>query len=153
MDNKNMANDELVRRFCTAFEAGDETSLKGLLADNFQAYIPGREQPANKAEFVQVVSAIKKGIPDIKLNLEAIQAGNPCTAQVQLQGTHRGTLDLTAVGLPRVEATNRHVKLPQESASWRIENGRITEHRVEPVPGGGIAGLLAQVGASPEIKH
>jgi hypothetical protein len=49
-------------------------------------------------------------------------------------------------GFPKVPASGKHVSLPKEAITITLKNGKISRLEAAKVPGGGVAGVLAQLG-------
>ena len=97
-------------------------------------------------------------MPDFSYNLLGIQKENrDVIALIQITGTHTRDLTLSVLGLPTIQATNIAVTLPQVHAAFQIEEGKVLGMQVEAVPGGGVEGLLQQVGTElpllPRLKE
>jgi hypothetical protein len=45
-----------------------------------------------------------------------------------------------------VPATGKKVSLPAEASTFTIKNGKIARLDVAPTPGGGVPGILSQLG-------
>lgn len=143
-----MTNVDIVQRFNTAVEKGDPKALDNILADRFQfrhAAMP--EAPADKQQFIDMVTSLHKALPDIRFNPSDIKESNPVKGTVQITGTHTGPLHFPPLTEEPVEATNKKVNMPVEPSTWTIENDKIVRYEVEKVPGGGVIGMLEQVGA------
>jgi hypothetical protein len=63
-------------------------------------------------------------------------------------GTHTGGLDLTFMGIPVQPPTGRRVALPEEPVEAYFRDGRMVREVVMKVPGGGLEGVLQQIGAA-----
>ena len=64
----------------------------------------------------------------------------------QLSGTHQAELDLSPLGLPNVPATGKSFQLPLETATISFNGEKITSVRTTEVAGGGVMGILSQLG-------
>ena len=51
-------------------------------------------------------------------------------------------------GFPRVPPTGNPIANPTEYIEVTVENGQVTVWHVDPVPNGGLPGILAQMGAA-----
>lgn len=56
------------------------------------------------------------------------------------------TFQVVPLGLPPIPETNKSVSLPKEHWEYVIKDNTIATIRVEQVAGGGIAGILQQLG-------
>ena len=87
---------------------------------------------------------------DFSFNLrDAQQVGDAAQVTLQLSGTHSSELDLSALDMPNVPTTGKSFELPPESTTVTIEGEKITSIRVAAVEGGGVMGILSQLGVEP----
>jgi predicted ester cyclase len=127
-------------------EMGQPGKLADILADNmvFAGPVP---EPVGKHEFIALQTALVKAIPDWKFNgTDFKQNGDQVTATFQITGTQTGELSLPMPGFPKFPASGKHVSLPKESITISLKNGKIPRLVAAQVPGGGVAGVLAQLG-------
>ena len=62
-------------------------------------------------------------------------------------GTHQGVLDLKAFGLAvSLPPTNKSFRLPSGTLTIRVTDGKIAYFGEEAAEGGGLAGILDQLG-------
>ncbi len=137
---------EIVKAGLAAAESGQPSKLADLLSDDmvFAGPVP---QPVGKREFVGLQTAMVAAIPDWKFNGKDFkQNGDKVTATFQITGTQTGELNLPMPGFPKVPATGKHVSLPQEAMTFAVKDGKISRIESANVPGGGVAGVLAQLG-------
>jgi len=88
-----------------------------------------------------------KDLPDWKFNATDFkQNGEQVTATFQITGTHTSELSLPMPGFPKVPASGKHVSLPKESITIPLKNSKISRLEAGKVPGGGVAGVLTQLG-------
>ena len=86
-------------------------------------------------------------MPDWKFNASDFkQVGDKITATFQISGTQTGELNLPMPGFQRFKSTGKHVSLPKEGITITVKNGKISRLQSEVVPGGGVAGVLSQLG-------
>jgi len=69
------------------------------------------------------------------------------TAKAHISGTQTAPLSLPALGIQSFAATGKHVQLPYEQLTATVKNGKLTRLEAEHVEGGGVPGVLAQLGA------
>ncbi len=67
-------------------------------------------------------------------------------AAVQITGTHTRDLVLPVPGMPPIPATGKRVSLPEEHITFTFKGDTLASLTSDNVPGGGIPGLLAQIG-------
>ena len=90
-----------------------------------------------------------KAIPNWKFNASNLKTqGNSLTGTVQVTGTHSATLTPIMPGMPAVPATGKKVSLPSEPFTITIRNDKIASFDVAQVAGGGVPGIMAQIGVA-----
>jgi predicted ester cyclase len=141
-----MSNTDLVKSVLAAFESGDGKKAESTLSDDmvFAGPVP---QPIGRQEFVGLQSALIAAIPDWKFNAADFkEQGDKVTLKVHISGTHTKPLNLPPMGIQSMPATGKHVQLPYEVLTVTVKNGKATRIEAEHVDGGGVPGLLAQLG-------
>jgi hypothetical protein len=137
---------DLVKEGLAAVEAGDFKKLEGLVADDFVLAGPTPE-PHGKREFVGLQMALQAAMPDWKFNdTDMKENGDVVTVNFQISGTQTGELNLPLPGLPKLPASGKKVQLPKEQSTFTVTNGKLSRLDVASTPGGGVAGVLAQLG-------
>ena len=137
---------EIVQTFITALQAGDMDMAAQHMMDDFvfEGWTP---QALNKGEFLALQSELHAAMPDYAFNLSNMREQNGVVrALMQIMGTQTHPLNLPMFGI-RVPYTGVSVILPQEHVEFVPEDDKVARMRVESVPGGGLAGLLQQIGA------
>jgi hypothetical protein len=137
---------DVVKAGLAASEAGQISKFAESLTDDmvFAGPVP---QPIGKREFVGLMTALVAGIPDWKFNARDYkQVGDKVTAVFQITGTQTRELNLPMPGFQKFPASGKHVALPKEGITITIKNGKIARLESAVVPGGGVAGVLAQLG-------
>ena len=86
-------NKSIVKEFFKNFSAGNIGEAFALVSDNASWWVPGDlpfSGTKTKAQYLQVVGAIKKGFPKgLKLNIVSMIAeGNTVAAEVESEGDH-----------------------------------------------------------------
>ena len=141
-----MSNADLVKSVLSAFESGDAKKAESLLSDDmvFAGPVP---KPVSKHEFIQLHSALVAAIPDWKFNAgEYKEQGDKVLVKVHISGTHSKPLTLPPMGIQSLPSTSKHVQLPYENLTATVKNGKVTRIDGEHVEGGGVPGLLSQLG-------
>jgi len=88
-----------------------------------------------------------KAFPDWKFNSADLrEEGGEIRGTVQITGTHKGELDLSALGMPNVPATGKTVNLPREEITLSVSNGKFTSLTTAATEGAGVMGILSQLG-------
>ena len=143
-----MNNLEIVNETMRAFEQHDFSRASNYVADDFQ-FVGPTPEPVGKKEFVKLHQSLIAGIPDWSFNWRNAKETKPGTisGQVAIGGTHSANLDLSFLGIGSVPATNKRVKNPTEELTVTVKNGKVSRMEVSPVSGGGLQGILTQIGA------
>ncbi len=138
---------DTVKTLVVALQSGDMELAAQTLSDDFTSsgFTP---KPVNKGVFLGMQSELLTAMPDFSYNLaEARQEGDGVQAFISITGTHTNDLVLPMFGVRAIPATGIAVTLPQSHVTYQVDNNRVTAMRLEVLSGGGIAGLLQQVGA------
>ena len=137
---------EIVQTFITALQVGDMEMAAQYMTDDFvfEGWTP---QALNKGEFLALQSELHAAMPDYAFNLSNIHEQNSVVrALMQITGTQTHPLNLPMYGV-HVPYTGVSVILPQEHVEFVLADGKVAQMRVETRPGGGLTGLLQQIGA------
>jgi hypothetical protein len=141
-----MSNTDLVKSTLAAFESGDAKKAESLLSDDmvFSGPVP---QPIHRNEFIGLQGALVAAIPDWKFNASDYkELGDKVMVKVHISGTHTKPLSLPPMGIQSLPPTGKRVQLPYEPLTITIKNGKAIRIEGENVEGGGVPGLLAQLG-------
>ncbi len=142
-----MSNIDVFKSGLTAFEARDSKKVDDTFSADmvFAGPVP---QPIGKQAFVGLQSALIAAIPDWKFNPSDFkEEGDKVTAKVHISGTQTAALSLPALGIVSFAATGKHVQLPYEQLTATVKDGKLTRLESDNAKGGGVAGVLAQIGA------
>ena len=137
---------DIVKTGLAASEAGHSSQFADMLTDDmvFAGPVP---QPVGKREFVGLMAALVAAMPDWKFNAKDFkQHGDKVTVTFQITGTQTGELNLPMLSIMKIPASKKHIALPKEETTVTIKNGKISQLEAAKVPGGGVAGVLAQLG-------
>jgi ketosteroid isomerase-like protein len=137
---------DVVKTGLAASEAGQASKFASVLSDDmvFAGPVP---EPVGKREFVGLMTAMVAALPDWKFNaMDFKQNGDQVSMVFQITGTQTGELNLPLPGFQKLAATGKHVSLPKEPTTVTVKDGRISRLESAVVPGGGVAGVLAQLG-------
>ena len=144
-----MDTKQVVEDFTTAFQKGDMEACLTCLSDDFTFSGPV-PKPLNAQEWMGTAAAMRAGFPDINYNSKIVSVdGGKATVSTQLTGTHTADLDLSKMGLGINPATGKSFSNPEEQGVMTVANGKISSYDITPVEGGGLMGLLGQLGISP----
>ena len=141
-----MSNTDVVKSVLAAFESGDAKKAESLLSDDM-VFAGPMPQPVGKKEFIGLQSALVAAIPDWKFNGgDYKEQGDKVMLKAHISGTHTKPLTLPPMGIQSLPATGKHVQLPFEALTVTVKNGKATRIDAEHVEGGGVPGLLTQLG-------
>jgi predicted ester cyclase len=137
---------DMIKSGLAGMEMGQPGKLADILTDDmvFAGPVP---EPVGKREFLGLQTALVKAMPDWKFNATDFkQNGEQVTTVFQITGTQTSELSLPMPGFPKVPASGKHISLPREPITITLKNGKISRIESARVPGGGVAGVLAQLG-------
>jgi hypothetical protein len=137
---------DIVKAGLAASEAGQSSKFADFLSEDmvFAGPVP---EPVGKREFAGLMAAMVAGIPDWKFNAKDFkQVGDKVTVTFQITGTQTRELSLPMPGIPKIPASGKHISLPQEPTTITLKDGKICRLESTVVPGGGVMGVLAQLG-------
>ena len=135
--------------FFTLVERKQLDAAFALLADELVVHGPA-PVPLGKREFMAVFTAWANACSDFRFNCD--DARDLGQGKVKTTIAISATLDGDLVGLPvpglppRVAPTGKKAQLPTEEPVFTIVGGKITAITFATPPGGGIEGMLAQMG-------
>ena len=139
-----MSNLDLARKALKAFSAGDVATTSELLTDDFQ-FLGVTPHPLTKQDYLGFMHAINAAFPDFAFNeTSSSESGDTVTMKHHITGTHTGPLN--APGLPSIPATGKKISLPEEASVFTFKGGKVAKYLGEPAPGGGLPGILKQLG-------
>lgn len=141
-----MTRVETIKAFSAALEAKEFEKVASYLADDFVLSGPV-PQPIGKQEFIAVQSAFEGAFEDWTFNShDEVEQGDKVTAAVQITGTHTRDLVLPIPGMPAIPATHKKISLPEEHLEFTFRGDKIASLTSDNVPGGGVPGVLQQIG-------
>ena len=137
---------ELVEEMMTALQGGDLRLAANTLADTFE--MTGlTPKTLSKRQFLAVQSELLSAMPDFSYNLSTLHDDEEAVhAIIRISGTQTHDLRLPLFGLENISATGLAISLPQTRVTYQVENDRVVHMSAETVVGGGLSGLLQQVG-------
>jgi hypothetical protein len=141
-----MSNLEIVKQVTDMLESRDLIVLQALLADDFRA--KGATRELTKQQTLGYLKIFFTAFPDHHFGFADFKEKRDsidCTAQET--GTHKGVLDLTPFGMPiSLPPTGKPFRLPKSVYTFRVAVDKVTYYSEEAVQGGGLAGILEQLG-------
>src|SRR4051812_166477 len=146
---------KIFKECVTLLENRDFKKLSKHISDDFR-FSGAVPNPIGKQEWIDFLKALTKGLPDFSLNLSDADSrveeqSGKVYARYHITGTHSGPLDLPFLGIS-APATGKKVSLPQERMTVHFDGDKIREMHVDPSPGGGMEGLLQQLGIAVPIS-
>lgn len=143
-----MGHIETLRATLDALEAKDVGTLAGLLSDDFA--IEGNTA-LGKQQMLAYMRALFTAFPDFSFGFGKIkEAGDNLQVEMHESGTHTGTFDLNPLGAPvTFPPTGRTFSLPVATVEFTVRDGKIIWMKEHTTEGGGLDGILAQLGVSP----
>lgn len=140
---------EQAEAFAETFNIKDLDALASFLAQDFQFSGPVPE-PINGPQWIGLLKAMKAALPDLNFNLRILSVdGDVVTSSNQITGTHTGDFDLSAMGIGVIPATGRSVKNSMEQGKATFKDGKVVSMHITPTEGGGLMGILKQLGVEP----
>jgi predicted ester cyclase len=141
-----MSNIDVFKAGLAALEARDMKKVDSLISDDF-VFAGPVPQPISKREFIGLQSALIAAMPDWKFNASDFkEQGDKVMAQGHISGTHTAPLNLPPFGIQNFAPTGKHVQLPYEPITATVKDGKLTRLEAAHVEGGGVPGVLAQLG-------
>ena len=141
-----MSDLETAKRAADLLESRDVKGLQALLADDFRAKGPTLE--LTKQQALGYLQILFTAFPDHSFGLTDFEEKGDliyCTGQET--GTHKGVLDLNPFGMPvSLPPTGKSFELPKSVFTFRVAGDKVTYYSEEAVKGGGLAGILKQLG-------
>ncbi len=139
---------EIVRTAVEALEKGDFEKAHRYLSENLRFSGPVPE-PIGREEFEGVMRALLAGIPDWRFNGRDLrEEGGKVKLTVSITGTNSRELPPVFPGLKSTPPTGRKVHLPEEHLEFTLKEDKIERIEADRVPGGGVLGVLKQLGVS-----
>jgi hypothetical protein len=139
---------DIVNQVLDSLERGDVKLTAHYYADNFTFSGPVPE-PLNKSQFLDLMTKVTQGVPDWNFNRGKLRVeGHTVIVPVQVTGTQTRMLPGLMPGMPDIPATNRSFRNPPETIRVTFQGERAVDLHVDPVPGGGIPGMLEQLGVA-----
>jgi len=129
-----------------SIQKGDFENAKTMLADDFQFSGPIPE-PINAKAWLEMSVSLKTAFPDLNYHFKVIGAdGDVVKSTSQMSGTHSGSFVLTGMNMGVIPATKKSFANPLEHGKITVKGDKVTSWAVEPISGGGLMGILSQLG-------
>ena len=141
-----MSNLETAKRVADLLESKDVKGLQVSLGDDFRA--KGGTLELTKQQTLGYLQIFFTAFPDHSFGFADFEEKGDliyCTGRET--GTHKGILDLNPFGMPiSLPPTGKSFKLPKSVFTFRAANDKLIYFSEEAAEGGGLAGILAQLG-------
>ena len=130
-------------------QRGDFKKAQSFLSTNYQFSGP-IPTPIDGETWMAINRNLKKAFPnlDYHFHLDGVDGldGSVIRMSSELKGTHRGTLDLSPLGLGTTPATDKSIATPREHGRVTIKGDKVVSWVVDRIEGGGLMGMLGQLG-------
>ncbi len=146
-----MDKTEIVKTFITALQSGEFEVAANYMVDDFtlSGWV---DDTLDRGKFLAMQSELRDAMPDFSYNLNDVhEQDDRVESLIQITGTATSDLALPLFGIPLIPATGIAVTLPQVRADYTLTGGKIAQMDIKSVPGGGLAGLLQQLGGEMPI--
>ena len=138
-----------VQALMDAVQKGDFEKAQSTLADDFQFSGPV-PQPISGQVWMGMSASLKAAFPDLNYQFKIEGAnGNTVNISAQLKGTHKGNLDLTAMGMGVIPPTNKSFAATHENGEASVQDGKVKTWAMKPTEGAGLMAILSQLGVKP----
>jgi hypothetical protein len=141
-----MENGKIVEEVLSAWERNDFAKAEPYISNDMK--VTGVSPvPLAANEFTGTMKALVAGIPDWKFNYKiGSESKNMVEAKVRITGTHTREIPSPMPGVKNIAPTNKTIRMPEEKLTITLNNGKITNVKVDTVEGGGVPGLLKLLG-------
>lgn len=139
---------EIVKKATDLLESRDLIGLQSLLTDDFRA--KGATRELTKQQTLAYLQMFFTAFPDHRFDFNNFEEkGDSIYCTAQETSTHKGVLDLTPFGIPvSMPPTGKSFKLPKCVYTFRVVGDKVTYYNEEAAKGGGLAGILEQLGVN-----
>ena len=139
--------EQVVRSYFDALEAKDLVRVDAVVSPDLVFVTPLK--PLGKQDLLRLLRAVFDAFPDWRFDhQELVTSGDIVKTKLRMAGTHTGMFVPPLRVLKPINATGRKVVLPEQEFVYHVEGGKIVRIVPEPVPDGGIPGLLKQIGVT-----
>jgi predicted ester cyclase len=129
-----------------AIEADDFAQAASYLTNDFTLGGAVR-QPLDSQQWLGFHQALTRACPDFSFNARIVgETGDQVTVMVELTGTQTNVFSFPPFGIVDVAPTGKRVHLPQEPVDVTLRGEQVATISVQHVSGGGLPGILSQLG-------
>jgi hypothetical protein len=135
-----------VQTLLDSVQKADFETAKSLLSDEFQ-FSGTSPEPMNRDAWLRMSRSLKKAFPDLDYRFHVDGTdGDVVRVSAKPKGTHTNDLDVSAMNMGVVPATKKAFFNPHERGKLTVRGGKVTSWAIEPIAGGGLMGILGQLG-------
>lgn len=143
-----MNQTETVAALLSAVEREEWAEAASYLTSDF-TFSGAVPQPISGEEWLGIHKAFAAAYSNFRVNYQpGAESGQQVHCTVQLTGKHTRDLRLPIPGMPVIPATGKQVSLPREPVTYTFRDGKVADQHVEQVDGGGLPGMLQQLGVA-----
>lgn len=141
-----MENSKIVEEVFSGMERNDFTKAESYASKDMK--VTGAAPiPLGANEFFGTMKALVAGIPDWKFNYKlGSESKNIVETKIKITGTHTREIPSPLPGVKNIAPTNKTIRMPEEKVTFTFNNNKVINVNVEKVQGGGVPGLLKQLG-------
>jgi len=141
-----MSSYEVAKKAADLLESRDLKGLQALLADDFRA--KGATVELTKQQTLGYLRLFFTAFPNHLFNFTDFEEkGDLVHCIGQETGTHKGVLDLNPFGMPvSLPPTGKSFTLLKSTFTFRVAGDKVRYFGEEAMKGGGLAGILEQLG-------
>lgn len=142
----------IVEEFLIAIEQRNFTKAEDLLSNNFKASGVAPDV-LDASGLMSIHRALGSGMPDFRFNYEFLkEKGGIVKVKFHITGTHMKSMPAPYAGLKSIPPTNKSVDMPDETVEFNVRDNKIQKMDVAHVDGGGLPGLLKQLGVEMRVE-
>ncbi|MCU7495670.1 MAG: ester cyclase [Ignavibacteria bacterium] len=147
-----MSPANIIEEFLIAIEQRNFTKAEDLLSNSFK--VTGvAPDTLDASGFMSIHRALGNGIPDFRFNYEFLkEKGGAVNVRFHITGTHTKSMPAPYAGLRTIAPTNKSVNMPDEQVEFTVRDNKIQKLQVTHVEGGGLPGLLKQIGVDLRVE-
>ena len=141
-----------VQTLMDAVQKGDFVKAQSTLTNDFLFSGPV-PQPISGPAWMGMSAGLKAAFPDLnyQFKIESVD-GNTAHISAQLKGTHKGTLDLSAMGMGVIPATNKSFAATLEHGEASVQDDKVKTWTMRQTEGAGLMAILGQLGVKLPTK-
>ncbi len=143
---------ETIQALMDAIQAGDFEKVRFLInpIDFFCGPSLAITGMVLACPWMAIGASLKSAFPDLdyQFRIEGVDE-NIVRFSTQFKGTHTGDLDLTAMKMGIISATNKHIVTDREHGIAVVRNGKVISWAMEPIKCTNLFTLLEHLDASP----